>query len=174
MADSEGDTTKRLFYYDGKTITLFDPVAKVYAKHEAPETLDAMFDFLNAELGFSIPTADLLFSDPYKVLTEQVEEGGYVGLHYVGDKKCHHLAFQQRNIDWQIWVDSGDKPLPLKLLITYRRMPGEPQFATVLDWDVSAKIADDAFTFKPPSEAKKIEFVTKKGARPGDKKPEKP
>jgi hypothetical protein len=174
MADSDGDTTKRLFYYDGKTITLFDPVAKVYAAHEAPATLDAMFDFLNETLGFSIPTADLLFSNPYKVLTEQVEEGEYVGLHRVGEKKCHHLAFRQRNADWQLWVDADDKPLPLKFLITFRRMPGEPQFATVFDWDTSAKIADDAFQFKPPADVKKIKFLTKKDAPPKDKKPEKP
>lgn len=171
MADSEGDTTKRLFYYDGKFITLFDPVAKTYATHEAPPTLDAMFDFLNENLGFSIPTADLLFSDPYKVLTEQVEEGEYIGLHWVGRRKCHHLAFRQRGMDWQLWVDAGDKPLPLKFLITYRRLPGEPQFATVFDWDESAKIAEDAFTFKPPADAKKIEFITRKTALPSNKKP---
>src|SRR6185437_9050049 len=91
FARSEGDTTNRLFYFDGKTITLFDPDAKVYAVNEAPATLDAMFDFLHEKLGFSIPTAELLFSDPYKVLVEQVEEGEYVGLHHVGQKKCHHL-----------------------------------------------------------------------------------
>jgi hypothetical protein len=174
FARSEGDTTNRLFYYDGKAITLFDPVAKVYALHEAPATLDAMFDFLHEKLGFSIPTADLLFSDPYKVLTEQVEEGEYVGLHHVGEKKCHHLAFQQRQIDWQLWVDAGEKPLPLKFLLTYRRMPGEPQFTTVFDWDVSAKVAEDAFQFKPPADAKKIEFLTQKNAPPPKKKPEKP
>ena len=174
FARSEGDTTSRLFYYDGKAITLFDPVAKVYAMHEAPATLDAMFDFLHEKLGFSIPTAELLFSDPYKVLTEQVEEGEYVGLHHVGEKKCHHLAFQQRQIDWQLWVDAGDKPLPRKFLLTYRRMPGEPQFTTVFDWDVSAKVAEDAFQFKPPADAKKIEFLTQKNAPPPKKKPEKP
>lgn len=170
MADSEGDTTKRRFYYDGKTITLFDPTANTYAVLEAPATLDAMFDFLQEHLGFSIPTADLLFSDPYKVLTEQVEEGEYVGEHRVGDKMCHHLAFRQRGMDWQLWVDAGDKPLPLKFLITYRRLPGEPQFATVLHWDESVKIAGDAFTFKPPADAKKIQFVTKK-TPPPNKKP---
>ncbi|HEY7313896.1 MAG TPA: DUF2092 domain-containing protein [Gemmataceae bacterium] len=170
MADSEGDTTKRHFYYDGKTITLFDPIGKTYATVEAPATLDAMFDFLQQELGFSTPAADLLFSDPYKVLTEQVEEGEYVGEHRVGNKKCHHLAFRQRGTDWQLWVDAGDKPLPLKFLITYRRLPGEPQFATVLDWDTSIKVASDAFTFKPPDGAKKIQFVTKK-TPPPDKKP---
>jgi hypothetical protein len=169
MADSEGDTTKQLFYYNGKTITLFDPAAKTYATLEAPATLDGMFDFLNENLGFSIPTADLIYSDPYKVLTERVEEGYYVGEHWVGDKKCHHLAFRQRGMDWQLWVDAGDKPLPLKFLITYLRLPGEPQFATVLTWDESAKLAEETFAFKPPADAKKIEFVTKKTPAPNKK-----
>ena len=171
FARSKGDTSNRLFYYDGKAIALFDPTAKVYATHEAPATLDAMFDFLHENLGFSIPTADLLFSDPYKVLTEQVEAGEYVGLHHVGETKCHHLAFQQRRIDWQVWIDAGEKPLPRKFLLTYRRMPGEPQFSTVFDWDISAKIAEDAFAFKPPAGAKKIAFLTHRNAPPSKKKP---
>ena len=174
FARSVGDTTNRLFYYDGKALALFDPDAKVYATNEAPATIDSLFDFLDEKLGFTIPTSDLLFSDPYKVLTEHVEAGEYIGLHHVGEKKCHHLAFQQRQIDWQLWVDTGDKPLPLKFLLTYRRMPGEPQFATVFDWDVSAKVAEDAFTFKPPADAKKIEFLTQKSAPPRKKEPEKP
>ncbi len=174
FARSEGDTTSRLFYYDGKSITLFDPIAKVHATHEAPATLDAMFDFLHEKLCFSIPTAELLFSDPYKVLTEQVEDGAYIGLHHVGGKKCHHLAFQQRQIDWQLWVDAGDKPLPLKFLLTYRRMPGEPQFTTVFEWDVAAKVAEDAFVFKPPADAKKIEFLNQKNAPAPKKKAKNP
>jgi hypothetical protein len=92
----------------------------------------------------------------------------------VGEKKCHHLAFQQRQIDWQVWVDAGDKPLPLKFLLTYRRMPGEPQFTSVFEWNASAKIAEDAFLFKPPADAKKIEFLTQKNAPPRKKKSENP
>jgi hypothetical protein len=174
MAESEGDTTNRRFYYDGKTITLFDRVANVYATDKAPATLDAMFDDLHRRHGFTLPTADLLFADPYKVLTEQVEEGEYVGLHRVGERKCHHLAFRQRGVDWQLWVDAGDRPLPLKFLLTYRRMPGEPQFATVLAWDLSAKPPEEAFAFKPPAGAKKIEFVISKPPPAKDKQPEKP
>src|SRR6516225_6097864 len=34
-ARSTGDTTNRLFYYDGKGLALFDPDAKVYATNEA-------------------------------------------------------------------------------------------------------------------------------------------
>jgi hypothetical protein len=118
-----------------------------------------------------------MHSDPYKALTEQVEEGEYLGLHRVGDRKCHHLAFRQRGLDWQLWVDAGDKPLPLKFLLTYRRQPGEPQFATVFTWDLSAQPSEDAFTFKAPAGARKIEFVIHNAtkARPGKgKEPGKP
>jgi hypothetical protein len=173
MAESEGDTTKRHVYYDGKTITMFDPDAKLYATDKAPATIDALFDYLHEAHGFTLPTADLLFTDPYKVLTEKVEEGEYLGLHRVGEKKCHHLAFRQRGVDWQLWVDAGEKPLPLKFLITYRRLPGEPQFATAFAWDLSAKPSDSAFTFKPPPDARKIEFVINKPAPAKDKTPDK-
>jgi hypothetical protein len=173
-AESEGDTAKRYFYYDGKTITLFDPEAKLYAASKAPAAIDAMFDFLNETHGFSIPTADLLYADPHKILTEQVEDGEYVRLHRVGTKKCHHLAFRQRGMDWQLWVDAGEKPLPLKFLITYRRQPGEPQFASMFTWDLSAKPADDDFVFKAPEGARKIEFMINKPVPPKVSKPERP
>jgi hypothetical protein len=172
--ESEGDTAKRHFYYDGMTITLYDPVANLYATSKVPATIDAMFDHLHATHGFTIPTADLLHSDPYKALTEQVEDGEYLGLHRVGERKCHHLAFRQRGLDWQLWVDAGEKPLPLKFLITYRRQPGEPQFATVFTWGLSAQPADDAFTFKAPAGAKKIEFVIHHATPAKGKQPGKP
>jgi hypothetical protein len=172
--ESEGDTAKRHFYYDGMTITLYDPVAKLYGTAKVPATIDAMFDHLHETHGFTIPTADLLHSDPYKALTEQVEDGEYLGLHRVGDRKCHHLAFRQRGLDWQLWVDAGERPLPLKFLITYRRQPGEPQYATVFTWDLSAQPAEDAFAFKAPAGAKQIGFVIHKAAPAKGKEPRKP
>ena len=83
-------------------------------------------------------------------------------------------GFSAAQIDWQLWVSIGDKPLPLKFLLTYRRMPGEPQFATLFEWDVAAKVAEDAFAFKPPADAKKIDFLTQKSAPPRKKQPDRP
>jgi len=159
FADSHGDTAHRSFYYDGNYIWMYDKTEKTYATEPAPDTLDAMFDRLHETHGHSMPLADLLFSDPHKVLTERIEGGDYLGVHRVGEHPCHHLAFRQRNVDWQLWVDAGDQPLPRKLIITYRRSPGEPQFAAVLRWDTDARPEDSAFKFEAPRDAKKIEII---------------
>jgi hypothetical protein len=107
-----------------------------------------------------IPLADLTFADPYKCLVENVRRGQYVGTGYVFGTKCHHLAFRQPNVDWQIWVTDGEKPLPRKVVITFKDSPAHPQFtAFVSDWDLSARADDAAFTLKPPADAKKVEFA---------------
>ena len=79
-----------------------------------PGTIDAMLEDLHERFDTHQTLADFLFSDPYKVFTEHVQSGTYVGLHYVGKTKCHHLAFRQKLLDWQIWIDAGDQPLPRK------------------------------------------------------------
>src|SRR5262249_48967490 len=110
--------------------------------------------------GVAQPLADFLFADPYKVLTERVQSGRYVGHHQVGGVPCHHLAFVQAEIDWQLWIEAGERPLPRRLLIIHKKAPGAPRFTATLEgWDLSPSIADDTFTFKAPEGARKIEFV---------------
>ena len=158
--ESTGDTANRRFVYDGKTVTLFDKEHNVYGTDSAPETIDAMLDDLNRKFGYTPPLADFFFSDPCKALMQDVQSGRYVGLGTVGDTKCHHLAFRQRAVDWQIWITEGDKPLPRKMVITYKREGGEPEFTAVFaHWDTSPQISDSTFEMKAPEGAQKIDFV---------------
>ena len=61
-------------------------------------TIEATLDQLFDRYGVSQPLADFLFADPYKVLTERVESGRYVGERKVAGVTCHHLAFRQADI----------------------------------------------------------------------------
>jgi hypothetical protein len=155
---STGDTVgDRQFYYNGKTITLYDKAKNTYTTLKAPRSLDAMIEELHTKHGQSQPLADLLFADPYKVLTEKVTSGGYVGLHKVDGVKCHHLAFRQSALDWQIWIDSGDKPLVRKLVITFKRDAASPQYCARLHhWEEDPDLPDSLFQFKAPKGAKKV------------------
>ena len=76
-----------------------------------------------------LPLADFLYADPYAVLMEGVTYGRYLGIHQAAGVACHHLAFSQDTIEWQIWIDAGEKPLPRKLVISYVQEPGEPQYS---------------------------------------------
>ena len=73
-------------------------------------------------------------------------------------------------IEWQIWIDASDQPLPRKLVINYVHEPGEPQYSAVLRrWNLDPQFPDDLFTFEAPEGAQKVD--AKAMARPseGDK-----
>jgi hypothetical protein len=162
--ETAGDTSNSSYVYDGKAITVVDRAHKTYAVEKVPDTIDAMIDDLHERFGVDRPLSDFLFADPYKVLTEHVQSGAYVGLHHVGKTKCHHLAFRQRILDWQIWIDAGERPLPRKLLITFKRQADEPQYTALLHrWDVNPKVADEAFAFEPPAGFRKVDFLQRHG-----------
>lgn len=167
---SSGDTANRRIVYDGKTVSFHDKKAKIYATVKAPKTIDAMLDHLYEKYGYSQPIADLLFSEPYKVLTENIKSGTYFGIHQVGGVKCHHLAFRQETLDWQIWIEAGKKPLPRKVVITFRKVKDQPQFQAYLSkWNTSPKFKDSTFEFTPPSGATKVEMIQRSVAKKSKK-----
>jgi hypothetical protein len=158
-AASTGDERDLRFWYDGKSMTLYGSKHNYYASFPAPATIDETFDHAFQKFGLVAPAADIVFSDPYAVLMENVQGGTYVGLHQVGGVRCHHLAFTQETIDWQIWIEDG-KDVPRKVVITYKELPDSPQFTAVLSgWDFTAKLPDSLFVFKAPEGAQRIEFL---------------
>ena len=159
-SDYNGDERQSQAVYDGKTITLYDLAVNVYAVAKVPPEIDAAVDQIFETYGFSVPIADLVYSDPYQVLSEYVESGFWVGRHSIDDTPCHHLAFSQDSIDWQIWIEDGPRPVPRKLVITYKQEPGSPQYTAMLsDWDFQPQLSDHWFQFNPPIGADEIEFL---------------
>jgi hypothetical protein len=162
-ANRVGDVTDIEFYYDGSTVSLFGKQKQYYATASAPPTLDAMLDQIRARLGIEPPGADLLYSDVYNGLMADVTEARYVSPSVVGGAKTHHLAFRGKDVDFQIWIEDGDRPLPRKYLIVTKGTKGEPEFGVELsNWNVSPKLDVAMFTFKPPANATKVEFLPPK------------
>jgi hypothetical protein len=156
-------------------VTVLDKEHNVYATIEAPATIDATFDRLEDEYGVVLPLADLLYADPYAVLMAGVTYGRYLGLHQAAGVTCHHLAFSQDTIEWQIWIDAGEKPLPRKLVISYVDEPGEPQYSAVIRrWNLDSAVPDGLFTFEAPEGAQKVDaqaLARNGGAEPAPAEP---
>jgi hypothetical protein len=158
-AEFQGERGGKRFWYDGKTITLYDVTHDFYATEQAPSTIDGMLDHIMNVYGFSPPLSDLIYSDPYAVLTQNVQYGFYAGTVQVDGERCHHLAFQEKKIDWQIWIEDGTQCVPRKVVITYKTLPGAPQFTAVLShWDLAAPAPDGMFTANLPPGADRIRF----------------
>ena len=159
-ANAEGDLVQREFWYDGSTVTVVDPERNVYATGDAPESMDETLDTLTQKLNVNMPLAELLYSDIYEGLTKNVQFGYYYGISEVDDVPCHHLLFVQDSIDWQVWIEDSETPLLRKVAIAYKQREGAPRYtATLSDWNLKPEIAPDQFTFKPPADAKEVEFV---------------
>jgi hypothetical protein len=86
--------------------------------------------------------------------------GFEVGATPIEGVRCRHLAFVERDIDWQIWIEEGTQWVPRKIVITYKTIPGAPQFSAVLsDWDFATRPPDALFTPQLPAEAARISFL---------------
>jgi hypothetical protein len=156
---SDGDMDMNTASFNNGALTIFDPLRGVYTKIEGPKDIDGILDHLALERGFVLPLADLLVSDPYASATERVNLGLYLGEHRVREHTCHHLAFRQEGIDWQIWIDAGETPVPRKLLITFTDLAGQPQWTAELDsWDLSPELAEGVFDYEPPANAVEVDF----------------
>jgi hypothetical protein len=155
-----GDLGDRQFWYDGKSVTLYDPATSFYASDAAPPDIDGMLDKVVTQLGFSPPLSDLLYRDPYHAVHGNIQFGLYLGVTNVNGERCHNLAFVEKDIDWQIWIDTGPQLTPCKLVITYKTHPSQPQFSAVFtDWNFYPRIAATVFTPELPAGARKIQFA---------------
>jgi hypothetical protein len=158
-AESVGDTENRLLIYDGKTITLLDRSKNFYTIITAPPEIDAALEYGIQAFNLRAPLADLIYTKAYEYLTAGVFSGFYAGLSKVQGVPCHHLAFRQKDIDWQIWIENSPTPVPRKFLITDKKAQGLQFTAVFTKWNTSPQFAEGLFTFVAPEKAEKIDIL---------------
>ena len=164
--------------YDGKTVTLSGNHTKAYVQQDMSGTTDEMIDAVQAKLGTAMPGTDLLLTKSFDVLMADVIDGKHIGQGVVDGIDCEHLAFRNADTDWQIWIETGARPIPRKFVITSKAVAGAPQYTLrIKDWKTDAAAGDETFVFKPAADAKKIVIEAMRdfdevpaGVPPGGKK----
>ena len=153
LADAE-------FIFDGKELTLYGKDLNIYVRTKVSGDTDDAIMAYEYETGLPAPGADLLLADPYSFLLYGVESGAYLGVAYVNGVECHHLAFREAEVDWQLWVSTGDKPLPMKYVITSKWQTAAPQYEIRLrDWNTNPRIKKKEFSFSVPKGAERLESM---------------
>jgi hypothetical protein len=141
--------------FDGKTLTVNNKDDKDYAQIEAAGTAEELIDVLREKHGVVAPGADLLLTNAFNVMMSDVVEASVIGKGVIDGVECDHLAFRNVETDWQIWIESGARPIPRKYVITSKGIGEAPQYTLrIKDWKTD--VAADAFAFKPDPSAKKI------------------
>ena len=169
-AEITGDVPNRQLFYDGKTVTIYNVDHNAYAVIEAPNTIDAMMDFLYETFDVPLPLADVLVNDPAGNYDEHTTFSKYLGLHDVDGEPCHHVLLSNDEIDYQLWILDGPEPLLRKIVINYVNEPGVPQYTARLgDWERDTQTTRSMFEFVPPDGADEIDIIPLATAK-GEKK----
>jgi hypothetical protein len=157
--DLSTDVVDRVFQYDGKDLVVTAPKENYYARLAAKPTVRETLAWAAETFGIEVPLADLFDWGTPQSSEAAIREGFRVGKVRVGGVECEHWAFRQADVDWEIWIRTGDAPLPLKLSTVNTADPARPRYVAELVWTDSATFADDIFVQPPATDAKRIEFL---------------
>ena len=175
--NAEGDLIDKQFYLDGKTMTLYDKDRNVYGTLEVPPDIESALEKANKEFGVRVALTDLASPNLWEFLDKRIKHSLYVGQSKIRGVLCHHLAFDGDEVEFQVWIDAGEQPLPRKVVLTHKNLPGSPQWTAFLsDWNFSPQLSDSLFAFTPPAGAEKIKFIpvqASEAPKPGPEKKKK-
>ncbi|MBZ9655603.1 DUF2092 domain-containing protein [Phyllobacterium lublinensis] len=144
--------------FDGKTLTILGKDDNLYAQFEVPGTIDHLIDELRYTYNRPVPAADLLLPDVYGELMQDVIDVKDLGSGVIGGTECDHLAFRAKDVDWQIWIAQGEQPYPCRYVITDPKGDQGPQYSVqISDWKTGTDVVADNFSFKTPTDAKKVD-----------------
>jgi hypothetical protein len=164
VANIQSDRKTEQIIYDGKTLTIFQPKLGYYARTPAPPRVLEMVDMAEERYGFDFPLADLFTWGTSRSRASDILSATNVGVAEIKGTPCDHFAFHQADVDWEVWIERGARPLPRKQVITTITEQTQPQHVAVLSWDLSPKLDERMFTFTPPANAHQIELEPVEGA----------
>ena len=148
-------------FFDGRTATLLGKNENVYMQVDGVSTIDEVIEALRTQADLDLAGADLLYSNPAEGMLTDVTRGTYLGPAVVDGILCDHLAFRAEKVDWQLWVQRGETPLPLKYSITSKWVTGAPQYAVRLHhWNLQPQVDANRFQFQPPAGVKRVDAVS--------------
>jgi hypothetical protein len=157
----KSDRQVREYYYDGKagTFTVSVPRQDFFATVSAPSTINAVVDDIYDRYDIALPLADLFYWAREDAPTDGITTAVRVGYAKLGNADTDQFLYQGPDLEWQIWIARGAKPLPLKIAIKSRNDPDRPSYTATLDWNTAASFAPATFAFRPGAKSTPIRLA---------------
>jgi hypothetical protein len=107
-------------------------------------------DTLESRFNLELPLVDLFRWGTDRSDFRNITNAMVVGPSQINGMTVEQYAFRQEGMDWQIWIQQGDFPLPRKLVLTTMTDDARPQHSVVYDWNLAPSFNDAAFVFIAP------------------------
>jgi hypothetical protein len=147
--DVISDRNQRQYFYDGASVVVYAPALGAYARFDGGTTIKDTLEIAAADYDLELPLADLFVWGTPDDDSDLITNAFSVGIARIGGMDCEHFVFRQEGIDWQLWLRTGDQPLPCRMVITTTDEPSRPRYEATLDWNLDVEFSSDAFAFAP-------------------------
>jgi len=145
-----------LYLLDGR-MTIYRDDTNFYGQVDAKGTIDEALNYVLDNFDIEAPLLDFIQGDVRAHLMTDVISAEYLGMSRVRDETFHHVAMQGIDADVQLWIATGEQPLPGRLVIASKWDTGAPRYTITLDWDLKPDTSTKSFRFSPPKGASKID-----------------
>ena len=160
----KADQYERQLIFDGTTFTLFAPRKNMYSSISAPGTINDLATLIEEKHAIELPLIDMFRWGTSEEQRAEITAAKDVGESVCDGVTCHHYAFRQPGLDWEVWIQEGDQPLPRKLVIIDRTDPLRPMYSARLQWELNPALDPAVFTFAPGPDAIAIQMASAQGA----------
>jgi len=159
-SEIRSDRRDMRLFYDGKALTVENRANGFYAVAPISGTIGELLRKADEQYGIDFPLQDLFRWGSMTASAATPKEGFKVGPERIGKYTTDHYAYRQDGVDFQIWIEQGDKPLPRKMVVTTLTDPAQPQYVAYFTWKTDSKVEPKLFTFAPGKDSAKISFAT--------------
>jgi hypothetical protein len=165
-AEITNDRQRRLLFYDGAQFTIFAPRTTFFATVAAPPTIEGLADVLEDKYDIELPLVDLFRWGTPEGNVDALTSAVDLGPSAINGVTCEQYAFRQEGVDWQLWIQRGDAPLPCRIVITTLTDDARPQHSATYTWNLAPSFDDETFVFRAPADAKRIPLAEVSGVAP--------
>lgn len=162
MINTEGDKGHRQYFYNGNTLTYYSQDENNYGTIETPSNILQTIDSVYNAYAIDFPASDFFYPTFTDDMIENSSEISYLGNTEINGVECYHIQSVGKEINVQIWISNDGLSLPLKYLIVYNQLKGNPQYeATFTDWQINPTLPVSIFEFAPPTDASLLRIISK-------------
>jgi hypothetical protein len=162
-----GDGPASDFYYDGKTMVAYAPIADLAAVADAPATIEAAMKAAYEQAAIYFPFGEMIVADPYKSLSDGLTSAFVGQSHIVGDTVTDMVAIANAHVQAELWIGIADG-LPHMIRAVYPKNPVqscyEIQFS---NWHLNPAMESADFTSARALKAPRMDFARPDAPLPG-------
>ncbi|SNS19791.1 hypothetical protein SAMN06295912_102224 [Sphingomonas laterariae] len=162
--DWRSDRVSRQLYFNGKTATVFAPRMGYYASLAMPGTVEDFLLSAAQDYGIIFPLPDIFLWAIKTVPPYKAQRALRVGYARIAGADTDQYLFRDGDVDWQVWIERGERPLLRKIVLTSRTDPLQPKYSALLQWNLNPELTPDRFTFQPPEGTRPIDIVNFRAA----------